>query len=178
MTKDFQPHAQPPRAAGEPACEGAQAEIEAFLGVFQRDEPKDVVRARIDAAIEQAIAPLSWPLRVVARPALRFTAQLPDWISIRHAQGVVSVGFSSGVELSAELGGASRPHSLPGGTKGDVKHLLREGQLHTVVTSDAGEISNVYEAAGDGALLGHAQLASHHLPRPIRYTMRLRRRPA
>lgn len=152
-----------------------QGELQAFLGRFGRDESKDEVRARIDAAIERAIAPLSWPVRVVARPALRFTAQLPDWVALEESDGVLGVVFSSGVALRAELGGASRLHQLPGATQGEVRHFWRAGQLWTEVVSDAGTITNVFELSAEDGLVGHAQLESQYLPLPIRYSMRLRR---
>ena len=152
-----------------------QLELQAFLGRFQRDEPNDSVRARIDAAIELAIAPLSWPVRVVARPALRFTAHLPDWIAIEQTDGLLGVTFSGGIVLRAELGGPRRLHHLPGATKGQVRHFCRAGQLWTEVSSDAGQITNVYERSAEDELIGRVQLESRHLPLPVLYAVRLRR---
>jgi hypothetical protein len=154
---------------------GAQPELQAFLGKFERAEPQQTVRARIDAAIEQSIAPLSWPVRVVARPALRFTAQLPDWVAIEHKDGLLGVTFSSGIALRAELGGPSRLHHLPAATKADVRHVWRAGQICSEIVSEAGTITNVFELSGADEIIGHAQLESQHLPAPICYTMRLAR---
>jgi hypothetical protein len=162
----------------EPTAEpGASkdGDLPAFLGRFMRDEAESAVRARIDAAIEQAIAPLSWPLRLIVRPGLRFVAELPDWVEIERVDALLSMTFSSGVSLRAELGGAPRMHHLPAGVRGDVRHFWSAGQLCTEVSSDSGTISNVYERVSDGELLGHAQLVSQYFPLPVRYTIRLRR---
>jgi hypothetical protein len=146
-----------------------------FLGRFARDEAQSVVRARIDAAIEQAIAPLSWPLRLVVRPSLRFVAELPDWVAIERSDELLAMTFSSGVSLRAELGGPARLHQLPAGVRGNVRHFWNAGQLCTEVVSDAGTISNVYEHLSADELLGHAQLVSQYFPLPVRYAIRLRR---
>jgi hypothetical protein len=176
LAGDLTPFHRVERGVAEPLPASADpGELQAFLGRFGRDEPKEEVRARIDAAIERAIAPLSWPLRVVARPALRFTAQLPDWIAIELSDGLLGVTFSSGVALRATPGGPSRLHHLPGATQGQVRHFWRAGQLWTEVVSDAGTITNVLELSAEDELLGHAQLESQYLPLPIRYAMRLRR---
>jgi hypothetical protein len=162
----------------EPNAEPAaptDGDLPAFLGRFTRDEAESAVRARIDAAIEQAIAPLSWPLRLIVRPGLRFVAELPDWVEFERVDALLSLTFSSGVSLRAELGGAPRLHHLPAGVRGDVRHFWNAGQLCTEVSSDSGTISNVYERLSDGELLGHAQLVSQYFPLPVRYTIRLRR---
>jgi hypothetical protein len=154
-----------------------QAALQGFLGTLRAEEPMQLVRKRVDAAIEEAIAPLSWALRLVARPALRFVAQTPEWITIQYTQGVLSIAFPNGVDLRAPLGGPARLHQLPGGTQGEARHFLALGQLHTVITSELGEITNRYERVG-GELIGHAELVSQHLPQPVRYAVRLTRRPA
>lgn len=154
----------------------ADGDLPDFLGRFERAESEKTVRARIDAAIEQAIAPLSWPMRLVVRPSLRFVAELPDWVAIERNDALLSMTFSSGVCLRAELGGAPRAHQLPAGIRGDVRHFWKEaGQLCTEVVSEYGSISNVYERVHDGELLGHAQLVSQYFPLPVRYNLRLRR---
>jgi hypothetical protein len=176
LAGDLSPFNRVERGVDEPLLAGAsQGELQAFLGRFGRNESKEEVRARIDAAIERAIAPLSWPVRVVARPALRFTAQLPDWIAIEQSDGLLGVTFSSGVVLRAAPGGPSRLHHLPGATQGQVRHFWRAGQLWTEIASDAGTITNVFELSAEDELVGHAQLASQYLPLPIRYAMRLQR---
>jgi hypothetical protein len=150
-------------------------DLPGFLGRFLRAEAESTVRARIDAAIEQAIAPLSWPLRLVVRPSLRFVAELPDWVAIERSDELLSMTFSSGVCLRAELGGAARSHNLPAGIRGDVRHFWNAGQLCTEVVSDLGSISNTYERVSEVELLGHAQLVSQYFPLPLRYSLRLRR---
>lgn len=146
-----------------------------FLGRFARAEAEGAVRARIDAAIEQAIAPLSWPLRVVVRPSLRFVAELPDWIAIERSDELLSVTFSNGVSLRAELDGAPQLHQLPAGVRGNVRHFWNTGQLCTEVVSEFGTISNFYERVSADELLGHAHLVSQYFPLPVRYSIRLRR---
>jgi hypothetical protein len=158
-----------------PASVPADADLSVFLGRFARAEAEGVVRARIDAAIEQAIAPLSWPLRLVVRPSLRFVAELPDWIAFERSDALLSVTFSSGVSLRTELGGAPRLHHLPAGVRGNVRHLWSAGQLCIEVVSEYGTINNAFERVADGELLGHAQLTSQYFPLPLRYSMRLRR---
>jgi hypothetical protein len=153
----------------------AAVDLSVFLGRFARAEPESAVRARIDAAIEQAIAPLSWPMRLVVRPSLRFVAELPDWIAIQRSDGLLDVTFSSGVSLRAELGGAQRQHQLPAGVRGEVRHFWNAGQLCTEVVSEYGTISNAYERVTADELLGHAQLVSQYFPLPLRYSIRLRR---
>ncbi len=150
-------------------------DLSAFLGRFVRSEPEKTVRARIDAAIEQAIAPMSWPLRLVVRPSLRFVAEMPDWISVEQSDGLLGITFSNGVSLRAELGGPPRLHNLPAGFRGNARHFWKAGQLCTEVVSDHGAISNAYERVAEGELLGHAQLMSQHFPLPVRYTIPLRR---
>ena len=147
----------------------------AFLGRFVRSEPDKAMRARIDAAIEEAIAPMSWPLRLVVRPSLRFVAEMPDWVNIEQSGELLGITFSNGVTLRAELGGAPRVHSLPAGFRGNVRHFWSAGQLCTEVVSDHGTIRNAYERVAEGELLGHAQLTSQHFPLPVRYTIPLRR---
>jgi hypothetical protein len=158
-----------------PNAASTDGDLAAFLGRFARDEAESAVRARIDAAIEQAIAPLSWPLRLVVRPSLRFVAELPDWIEIELTDELLAMTFSSGVSLRAEPGGAGRLHHLPAGVRGNVRHFWNAGKLCTEVVSDAGTISNVYERVSADELLGHAQLASKYFPLPVRYAIRLRR---
>jgi hypothetical protein len=176
LAGELSPFNRVERGVAEPLPPGtSQDALQAFSGKFGRAEPKEEVRARIDAAIERAIAPLSWPVRVVARPALRFTAQLPEWVAIEQSDGLLGVTFSSGVVLRATLGGPSRLHHLPGATQGQVRHFLRAGQLWTEIVSEAGTITNVFELSTEDGLVGHAQLESQYLPLPIRYAMRLRR---
>lgn len=154
-----------------------QAELAAFLGRFACDEAQSVMRARVDAAIEQAIAPMSWPARVVMRPSLRFVVELPDWVSIELQGALLATTFSSGVSLSAELGGAARQHQLPATIRGNVRHFLDAGRLCTEVVSDVGTIRNEFERLSADQLVGHAHLASQFVPLPVRYSMRLRRDP-
>lgn len=153
----------------------AEVSLPTFLGRFARVEAESVVRARIDAAIDQGIAPLSWALRLVVRPSLRFVAELPDWITIERSDDLLGVTFSSGVSLRAELGGAKRSHQLPAGVRADVRHFWNAGQLCTEVVSEYGTISNTFERVSGDELLGHAQLVSQFFPLPVRYSMRLRR---
>jgi hypothetical protein len=150
-------------------------DLAAFLGHFTRDEALSVMRARVDAAIEQAIAPLSWPARLVLRPTLRFVAELPEWIQFELEGEMLAATFSSGVSLRAELGGAARVHQLPLAIRGNARHFWNAGRLCTEIVSDVGTVSNMFERLSEGALLGHAQLASQFVPLPIRYSMRLRR---
>jgi hypothetical protein len=149
--------------------------LPAFLGHFARAEAQDVVRARINAAIEQSVAPLSWPLRIAARSGLRFVAELPDWVTIERTGELLSVKFSSGVSLRAELGGTARLQQLPAGVRGNVRHFWEAERLCTEVVSDHGTIRNEYEHVSDGELLGHALLVSPYFPLPLRYSLRLRR---
>jgi len=150
-------------------------DLSAFLGRFVRSEPERTVRARIDAAIEQAIAPMSWPLRLIVRPSLRFVAEMPDWISVEQSDELLGITFSNGVSLRAQLGGEPRLHNLPAGFRGNARHFWNAGQLCTEVVSDHGAISNAYERVGEGELLGHARLTSQHFPLPLRYSIALRR---
>jgi hypothetical protein len=168
------PFPQPLNAESGPALPDPQ-ELQAFVGRFQRVEPSKVVRARIDAGIDQAIATLSWPLRTVYRPLLRFIAQLPDWITIEDKDGLLGVTFSSGIALWAPLGGEARLHPLPAGFKAEVRHLWREGRICTEAVSDDGTITNVFELSSAGEITGHATLESQHMPAPLRYSMRLSR---
>lgn len=163
----------PPADSSQPGAPLA-GDLSAFLGRFVRSESERTVRARIDAAIEEAIAPMSWPLRLVVRPSLRFVAEMPEWISIEHSAELLGITFSNGVSLRAELGGAPRMHSLPAGFRGNARHFWRAGQLCTEVVSDHGAISNAYERTAEG-LVGHAQLTSQHFPLPVRYSIALRR---
>lgn len=149
--------------------------LSGFLGRFARTEAEKVVRARIDAAIDAAIAPMSWALRLVVRPSLRFVAELPDWVNIERGAELLGITFSSGVSLRAELSGAPRLHHLPAGVQADVRHFWQDGQLCTEVTSEYGTIRNSFERLSDGELLGHAQLVSQYFPLPVRYSLRLRR---
>jgi hypothetical protein len=175
MNHGFDPgqHSAEPTGAAPSASTGA--DLAPFLGRFARDEAESVVRARIDAAIEQAIAPLSWPLRLVVRPSLRFVAELPEWVAIELSGELLGTTFSSGVSLRAELGGPARVHQLPAAIRGNVRHFWNAGQLCTEVVSDAGTISNAFERLSADELLGHAQLASQYFPLPVRYSIRLRR---
>jgi hypothetical protein len=163
----------------EPTAASARAatdrDLAGFLGRFARDEALGVMRARIDAAIEQAIAPLSWPARLVLRPSLRFVAELPEWIAFELDGELLAATFSSGVSLRAELGGAARPHQLPLTILGHARHFWDAGKLCTEIVSDVGSVSNVFERLSADELLGHAQLTSHYVPLPVRYSMRLRR---
>ncbi|HTU64043.1 MAG TPA: hypothetical protein VMF89_36505 [Polyangiales bacterium] len=150
-------------------------ELSAFLGRFVRSEPERTVRARIDAAIEEAIAPMSWPLRLVVRPSLRFVAEMPEWVTIERSDALIAVTFSNGVTLRAEPGGAPRMHNLPAGFRANVRHFWQAGRLCTEMVSDHGSVSNVFERVAEGELLGHATLASQHFPLPVRYSIALRR---
>lgn len=150
-------------------------DLQGFLGRFTRAETRDVVRARIHAAIEQAIAPLSWPLRLAARSSLRFVAELPEWIAIERSGELLSVTFSSGVSLRAELDGPPRLHQLPAGVRANVRHFWDAARLCTEVVSDHGTIKNEYERVSDAELLGRALLVSQYFPLPVQYSLRLRR---
>jgi hypothetical protein len=175
MNRGFDPSQHSTEPTGASPRASTERDLSAFLGRFERDEARDVVRARMDAAIEQAVAPLSWGVRLVVRPSLRFVAELPDWIAIELVDGLLSTTFSSGVSLRAELGGAARLHHLPAAVRGNVRHFWDAGRLCTEVVSDAGTISNAFERLNEGELLGHAQLASQYFPLPVRYSVRLRR---
>lgn len=166
--RSFEPTGASPRASTD-------GDLGAFLGRFARDEALSVMRARIDAAVEQAIAPLSWPARLVLRPSLRFVAQLPEWIAFELDHELLAATFSSGISLRAQLGGAARPHQLPLAIRGNVRYFWDAGKLCIEIVSDAGTVSNVFERLSADELLGHAQLASHYVPLPVRYSMRLRR---
>lgn len=157
------------------ADRGAGGDLAAFLGRFARAEARDVVRSRIHAAIDQGVAPLSWPLRIAARSGLRFVAEMPDWVAIEQSAELLKVTFSSGVSLSAEVGGAPRVHELPAGVQGNVRHFWAAGRLCTEVVSDHGTIRNEYERVSADELVGHAQLVSQYFPLPVRYSLRLRR---
>ena len=151
--------------------------LAAFLGRFAPYEARSVMRARVDAAIEHAIAPMSWPARMVMRPSLRFVAELPEWVAIELQGALLATTFSSGVSLCAELGGATRPVQLPATIRGNVRHFWDAGRLCTEIVSDVGTINNVFEHIGTEELLGHARLASQYVPLPLCYSMRLRRAP-
>lgn len=154
-----------------------EGDVVAFVGHFARNEAQSALRARVDAAIEQAIAPLSWPARVVMRPTLRFVAELPEWLSIELQGSLLVTTFSSGISLGAELGGPARRHQLPAAVRGNVRHFWDAGRLCTEIVSDVGTIRNTLERLSSDELLGHAHLASQYVPLPVRYSMRLRRAP-
>jgi hypothetical protein len=175
-----EPATHPGERDAAPAVErspqvATEGNLPAFLGRFARAEARDVVRARINAAIEQSVAPLPWPLRIAARSGLRLVAELPDWVAFERSAELLSVTFSGGVSLRAELGGAARLHQLPAGVRGNVRHFWNAGRLCTEVVSDHGTISNEYEHVSDDELLGHALLVSQYFPLPLRYSLRLRR---
>ena len=159
-----------PRIAPSP-----QGDVAAFLGRFESAEARDVVRARIHAAIDQAIAPLSWPLRVAARSGLRFVTEPPDWVTIEHSGALLSMTFSNGVALRAELDVAPHPHEFPAGVQGTLRHFWEAGRLCTEAISEHGTIRNEYERVSDHELLGHALLVSQYFPLPLRYSLRSRR---
>lgn len=153
----------------------SQGDLAPFLGRFESAEARDVVRARIYAAIDQAIAPLSWPLRVAARSGLRFVTEPPDWVTIEHNGTLLSMTFSNGVALRAGLGAAPHPHEFPAGVQGTLRHFWEAGRLCTEAISEHGTIRNEYERVSDRELLGHALLVSQYFPLPLRYSLRSRR---
>lgn len=161
------PH--PPRAAAQDATDDTSL----MAGTFVIAEPSSVAQARVDAAIEAAVAEMSFFLRDFGRSRLRDKNPVHTRLQIEMTGSHVVVTFDQDRYEGTE------GSWVPVTARGEPARLLvqRTGRrLYLTFRGDDGEKRMVHTISEDGRYLWlDVTVTSPRLPVPLTYRLNFRR---
>lgn len=158
----------------------ARDDLAMLVGRFVRD---NAASDDVPAAIERAVAQMSFLTRAIGRSRLRATNQPPADVRIALPSDSVVVHYAGQPELRARRDGAPREWRNTAGEPFEARVTLStapEGRLtlRQSFTADDGQRENTWtlDAAGTTLTLD-VQVSSPRLPQPLRYRQVFRRAP-
>jgi len=139
----------------------------------------DAERAAVAAAVDRAVAPMSFLARGIARSSLIARAEIRQAIGIFFADdGTVTVLSPGEPPESSPADGAPVRVVNRFGDKSELSQQFINGVFVQRGRTDDGSGSTIFELQPDGqTLLVHRTMESGRLPQPVKYTLTYRRTP-
>ena len=132
--------------------------------------------ARIDAAIEQAVATMNFIKRPIARSRLKKTNPAYRSIAIATSDGQITVTFDERKPVAMPSGGTTVKWTRDDGEVLDVGATIEATTLKQTFKAEDGQRLNTFVLAPDGrALTLEVTITSEQLPTPLRYSLTYRR---
>lgn len=163
------------------APQGSAAQgSERLVGRFVRDT---AASDDVPAAIERAVAQMSFLTRAIGRSRLRATNQPPADVRFALPPDSVVVHYAGQPELRARRDGAPREWRNAAGEPFEARVTLGvspDGRvtLRQRFSADDGQRENIWALDASGATLTlDVQVSSPRLPQPLRYRQVFRRAP-
>lgn len=136
-------------------------------------------RAAVAAAVDRAVAPMSFLARGIARSSLIARAEIRPAIAILFGDdGTVSVISPGELPESSPADGTPVRVVNRFGDESELSQQFVEGAFVQRGRTDDGSGSTIFELQPDGqTLLVHRTMESSKLPQPVKYTLTYRRSP-
>lgn len=147
----------------------------ALTGDFRLAEARDVVQARVDAAVEGAIAPFNLAIRTIARPALGSVAVFCDAYRMTTTAESFTIGCDGREGTQARFGAAPVAATGRGGRSAMVSAARDTAAVVLTFDGDEGHQVVRYEPRADGTLRVEKSLHSDRLDRDVTWTMTYQR---
>ncbi len=158
----------------------ARDDLAMLVGRFVRD---NAASDDVPAAIERAVAQMSFLTRAIGRSRLRATNQPPADVRIALPSDSVVVHYAGQPELRARRDGSPREWRNAAGEPFEARVTLSASPdggvtLRQRFSADDGQRENTWALDAAGATLTlDVQVSSPRLPQPLRYRQVFRRAP-
>ena len=150
------------------AMQPAVAEEPALRGVFVSEAPAE---AKIDAAIEAAVAKMNFIKRPIARGRLKKTNPAYARVELAGTVEDFSVKFDDRKPVQAPLTGKPVSWARDDGEKFEVMARQEGSQIVQTFKSPDGQRVNRFSLGADGKLTMDVTVSSEQLPVPVHYDM-------
>lgn len=132
----------------------------------------------VDRAIERAVNAMNMILRPLARPMLRDNTPLNRRIVLDFQDSErLRVRFpDTGWETTTRVGRTEPAQTHEGDSMRVTQRLHEDGSLEQVFQADRGTRWNVYRTEAEGRMTVESIVQGDMMPRPMRFTLRYRRR--
>lgn len=154
---------------------GVAMAADGLTGSWTLAEPREVVAARIEAAVEGAVEPFNFAIRAIARPRLVAASTVCAAYSLGLTDSTFSVGCDGAGSIAARLDGTPTASTSPDGRSFTLS-ATREGEgVRYHFTGAEGWQRVVYLPDG-GGLKVTKTVHSAQLDRDVTWDMRYARR--
>ena len=153
------------------AAAPSESEATALSGDWRLAEPRDVVEARIDAAVEGLLAPLNVVVRTVARPRIRAAAKVCDAYHTTVTTTSFTVTCDGRTAADVPFGQPPRAGTSPDGRAYAVTAAWTDGAVLLTFTGDEGGQTVRYQVV-DGSLVVEKSLFVERLDARMSWPMR------
>ncbi|MET0497493.1 MAG: hypothetical protein ABW106_04365 [Steroidobacteraceae bacterium] len=150
------------------AAHPAAAEESALRGVFVSEAPAD---AKIDQAIETAVAKMNFIKRPIARGRLKKTNPAYARVELAGTADEFSVKFDDRKSVQIPLTGKPVMWARDDGEKFEVMARHEGSQIVQTFKSPDGQRINRFSLGADGKLTMDVTVSSEQLPAPVHYDM-------
>lgn len=163
---------QPTAQAIAPSDSVLEQRRASFEGTWRMSQSPREARRVIDAAVERAVAPMSFFIRGIARSRLREGTPMQREIALRFEDGDrLHVRFGEGDGYTTRIG-RTEVRTNPEGRRMRVTQRFRpSGQLEQVFETDQGTRWYVYTPTGEGRLHLETTTGSPRMPQPMYYQL-------
>jgi hypothetical protein len=154
------------------------AELQARMtGRFALAEPRPSVEARLSGVVEQAVAPMSFLIRPIARSRLGRVAVFCAEYRLALDAERVSVICDARPAIERRLDGSGGKVSVDGGEPVDVAVAVAADRVALTFKSSEGQRTTTYRLDSSGGLEVAVQVTSGQLEKPLEWAIRYQRRP-
>jgi hypothetical protein len=153
-----------------PARADAPAGLDKFAGEFRYNGTKDHGMAIVEKAFDEALADLNIIMRGMAKKAM--AQRFAESLSIDVSGDKVGVKIGENDKVKVALGKTEAVKSSDGKSSGKATHKFEGGKLVEVLTSDTGNVTNVFTLSADGKTLTRdVTVTGERLKKPAKYKL-------
>lgn len=169
--------ASPIPSVGAEAAAPPSAELQARMtGHFVLDEPRDAVDARLAAVVEQAVAPMSFLIRPIARSRLERVVVACKEYRLALSASEVGVICDARAPIQRKLDNSGgKLTGLDGEEPLDVVVAVAPDSVALSFKSAEGQRTTTYRFDASGGLEIAVQVTSSQIEKPMEWKVRYRR---
>ncbi len=149
-----------------------------MTGRFVLAEPRATVEARLAAVVEQAVAPMSFLIRPIARSRLGRAVVFCAEYRLALGANDVSVTCDARPAIERRLDNSGGKLAIDGGEPVDVTVVVARDGVALTFTSAEGRRTTTYRFDDSGALEVAVQVTSEQIEKPLEWSIRYRRSPS